>query len=48
MPREIRTLIKLNKKQTAEFIASLNDRSKDKIIRKTFRRVMKAKFNVIK
>lgn len=47
MPREIRSIIELNQRQTKEFLASLNDRSNEKARRKTIAEAMKIKFTVI-
>jgi len=47
MARQIRSLIELTSKQTAEFLASLGDRSNDKARVKTIKDAMKAKYNVI-
>jgi len=47
MAREIRSLIRLNAKQTSEFLASLGSRKNAKNRAKTLARIRRTKFNVV-
>jgi len=47
MAREIKSLIRLNAKQTGEFLASLSSRKNAKNRAKTLARIKRTKFNVV-
>lgn len=47
MAREIKSLIRLNTKQTGEFLASLGSRKNAKNRAKTLARIKRTKFNMV-